>query len=173
MIGNATGIAFYQIPDVAGIAGLNWRLMMGSPAVLALIVLFLVWFCPESPAWLMCKDFGLPASWSWFPQPTRGHAAAYRAMCRLRKSNVQAARDCFKGYLQQQVEAGAERAESGWMSWFEPVKGRRNQRAFGATQTVMIMQQVSLPLSFPTPSLFRGCCHQLHTRPRHQHIARL
>jgi MFS family permease len=51
MLGYAADIAFYNVPDPAGITGLNWRLMMSSAMLPAVIVCCFVYMCPESPRW--------------------------------------------------------------------------------------------------------------------------
>jgi hypothetical protein len=51
MLGYIADIAFYNIPDPPGITGLNWRLMMGSAMVPAVVVCCFVYMCPESPRW--------------------------------------------------------------------------------------------------------------------------
>jgi hypothetical protein len=50
-VGYAADLAFYHVPDKSGITGLNWRLMMGSACLPAIIVVCFVFFCPESPRW--------------------------------------------------------------------------------------------------------------------------
>ncbi|KAF5006767.1 hypothetical protein FDECE_6889 [Fusarium decemcellulare] len=49
MLGYVSDLVFYGVPDQNGITGLNWRLMMGSAGVPALIVCAMVYMCPESP----------------------------------------------------------------------------------------------------------------------------
>ena len=46
MVGYAADLAFYGVPD-RGIVGLNWRLMMGSAMLPAVIVCCIVYFTPE------------------------------------------------------------------------------------------------------------------------------
>lgn len=50
MLGNIMGVAFGGLaPD------LGWRLILGSTVVLPLVVCAQVYFCPESPRWLIQK----------------------------------------------------------------------------------------------------------------------
>lgn len=49
MLGFIVDLALYFVPDKPHITGLNWRLMLGSAGVPALLVMVLVWFTPESP----------------------------------------------------------------------------------------------------------------------------
>jgi Sugar (and other) transporter len=51
MIGYAADLAFYHVPDTATVTGLNWRLMMASAMMPAVIVCCFVYNCPESPRW--------------------------------------------------------------------------------------------------------------------------
>jgi hypothetical protein len=55
----------------------------------AVIVFFFVFLCPESPRWYMSKN---------------RHQKAYRSMCKLRYSKVQAARDVFYMHTLLEVE---------------------------------------------------------------------
>ncbi|KAJ5641764.1 hypothetical protein N7490_005764 [Penicillium lividum] len=52
MLGYVADLAFYQIPDGNSIYGLNWRFMMGSAMIPAIIVLTFAFSCPESPRWI-------------------------------------------------------------------------------------------------------------------------
>lgn len=47
MLGYAMDLAFFEVPDLSGIIGLNWRLMMGSALIPAVLVCCMVWFTPE------------------------------------------------------------------------------------------------------------------------------
>lgn len=99
MVGYAMDLAFLKVPDTHNIHGLNWRLMLASVSfrticcvtscmnllcaqagVPALIVMSQVFFCPESPRWLMGRG---------------RYADAYRSLERLRRQKIQAARDLY------------------------------------------------------------------------------
>lgn len=80
MLGNAADLCFYKVADRPNITGLNWRLMMSSAMLPALVVIAFVFMCPESPRWYMSKG---------------RHYKAYQSMSRLRFKKVQAARDVF------------------------------------------------------------------------------
>ena len=51
MVGYASDLAFYRVPDTQNITGLNWRIMMASAMFPAVIVVCFVFLCPESPRW--------------------------------------------------------------------------------------------------------------------------
>ncbi|KAF2104429.1 H(+)-myo-inositol cotransporter [Rhizodiscina lignyota] len=123
MIGYAADLAFYHVPDQHGIVGLNWRLMMASAGIPAVIVCCFVFMCPESPRWYMSKG---------------RYAAAYQAMCRLRYNKIQAARDIF--YMSQLLQAEAQ-VSFGRNKLLELVRVPRNRRAMIASEITMFMQQ--------------------------------
>lgn len=126
MLGYVADLVFYHVPDQPNIVGLNWRLMMASPILPALIVCCCVFTCPESPRWFLSEG---------------RHAAAYEAMSRLRHSKVQAARDIF--YMAMLLETERSMANSRSKSKFkEIITVPRNRRAMLASQIVMFMQQV-------------------------------
>lgn len=83
MLGYVADIAFYSVPDQSGINGLNWRLMLGSAAIPPIAVMALVFFSPESPRWYLSKD---------------RYQEAYKAMLKLRKTPLRAARDTYAAY---------------------------------------------------------------------------
>lgn len=60
------------------IGRLAWRFQLAAAFVPAVPLLFMCWFAPESPRWLMKKG---------------RYQKAYRAFCRLRNAEIQAARD--------------------------------------------------------------------------------
>ncbi|KAH8993463.1 hypothetical protein EDB92DRAFT_1815530 [Lactarius akahatsu] len=55
MLGYVADLAFYKVPDKPHIKGLNWRLMLASAGIPALFLMAQVFFCPESPRWLISK----------------------------------------------------------------------------------------------------------------------
>jgi MFS family permease len=134
MLGLVADVALYRVPDMSGIVGLNWRLMMGSAALPAFLVIFLINKCPESPRWYLTK----------LNSDNRPRVSeAYQSMCRLRYINIQAARDVYQ--MSQLIEADkilqqelSGRKHTGWSAIIhEP----RTRRAMLASQVVMILQQ--------------------------------
>ncbi|KAK9417522.1 putative Major facilitator superfamily (MFS) profile domain-containing protein [Seiridium unicorne] len=124
MIGYVADLAFYYVPDMSGIIGLNWRLMMGSAMIPAVIVCCLVWFTPESPRWYLTKN---------------RHHDAYKAICQLRYEKVQAARDLF--YMDTLLQVEKEAMNIGRSKVKELFTVRRNRNAMVASEIVMFMQQ--------------------------------
>lgn len=123
MLGYLADLAFYHVPDVAGVTGLNWRIMMASAMLPAVVCCCFVFMCPESPRWYMSQG---------------RHAAAYDAMVRLRFTKVQAARDIF--YMWKGLDA-EESIKYGHSKMKELVIVPRNRRALIASELVMFMQQ--------------------------------
>jgi MFS family permease len=125
MVGYAADLAFYQVPDSSNITGLNWRLMMGSAMLPAVVVVCFVFLCPESPRWYISKN---------------RHSKAWQSIQRLRYNKVQAARDLF--YIQFLIKAENEAAAVGQNKVREMVSVPRNRRAMIASEIVMFMQQL-------------------------------
>ncbi|CAL1708154.1 unnamed protein product [Somion occarium] len=123
MIGDVVDLAFFKVPDKPGITGLNWRLMLGSAGVPAVIVMSQVYFSPESPRWLMSKG---------------RYDKAYESLLRLRHAPIQAARDLY--YIHTLLEAEKE-ITTGRNLLFELFTVARNRRAALASVIVMFLQQ--------------------------------
>lgn len=124
MLGYAADLIFYQVSDTGGIVGLNWRLMMGSALLPAVLVCCFVFACPESPRWYMSK---------------KQYYRAYRSMCSLRHHKIQAARDLY--YMHTLLEAETS-MKLGQNKLLELITVPRNRRAMVASEIVMFMQQV-------------------------------
>jgi MFS family permease len=124
MVGYASDLAFYGVKDQSNITGLNWRLMMASAMLPAVIVCCFVFLCPESPRWYISKG---------------RHSKAWHSIQRLRFNKVQAARDLF--YIQFLIKAEEEATIAGQSKIREMVSVPRNRRAMIASEIVMFMQQ--------------------------------
>ncbi|KAL4904902.1 hypothetical protein BDW74DRAFT_153733 [Aspergillus multicolor] len=68
----------------------QWRVLLGTAAVPSLILLFLVFLCPESPRFLMRK---------------KRYREAYLSLRHLRGSDIQACRDLYYIHIQLQYES--------------------------------------------------------------------
>ncbi|KAF2154313.1 MFS sugar transporter [Myriangium duriaei CBS 260.36] len=123
MVGYAADLAFFKVPDKPGIHGLNWRIMMASAMLPAVIVCCFVFMVPESPRWYMQKG---------------RHHSAYESLCRLRHAKIQAARDQF--YMHKGLEA-EHGIRIGQNKIKEIITVPRNRRAMLASEIVMFMQQ--------------------------------
>ncbi|KAK4242093.1 hypothetical protein C8A03DRAFT_40516 [Achaetomium macrosporum] len=125
MLGYIADLAFYFVPDRGIQLGLNWRLMMGSAMIPAVVVCFLAYICPESPRWYLSKN---------------RHQDAFASVCQLRFEKVQAARDLFYTYtlLQAEQQAMSIGTSSRVKELFTI---RRNRNAMLASEIVMFLQQ--------------------------------
>ncbi len=112
------GVAFLNVGH-----DLNWRLMLGSTVVLPLIVCAQVYFCPESPRWLIKKN-RIPK--------------AFDAFRSIRPSEIQAARDLYYCYVNVEIERKVSHGKN--MVW-ELFTVNRNRRAAWASWIVMFGQQ--------------------------------
>ncbi|KFY10007.1 hypothetical protein V491_07843 [Pseudogymnoascus sp. VKM F-3775] len=122
-VGYAADLMFYEVKDPAGVTGMNWRLMMASAMVPAVVVCCFVFMCPESPRWYISQG---------------RHHQAWTAIQQLRFNKVQAARDLF--YIQYLVRAEFETVKMGNKAK-ELITVPRNRRALQASELVMFMQQ--------------------------------
>lgn len=121
-------LALLHSPEY-GKDGFQWRMMMASAAVPAVIVCAIVYLGPESPRWYLTQN---------------RHWEAYRAMCYLRKSKIQAARDVFYAYVLLEAEARARNKSEngrGRSRLVQLFTVRRNRNAMIASSILMIMQQ--------------------------------
>ncbi|KAI0016630.1 general substrate transporter [Xylariomycetidae sp. FL0641] len=124
MLGYVADLAFYHVPNLSGIDGLNWRLMMASAMIPAVIVCALVGFCPESPRWYLTKN---------------RHLDAYNSIMKLRYQKVQAARDLF--YMDTLLQVERETMNIGHSKIKEIFTIRRNRNGWLGSEITMFMQQ--------------------------------
>ena len=123
MLGNIMGVVFMGLPD-----NLSWRLMLGSTVVLPLVVCAQVYFCPESPRWLIEHN---------------KINKAYEAFRTLRPTDLQAARDLYYAYVGVELEREVNKGKNFFTMFLELFTIPRNARATLATWIVMFLQQVS------------------------------
>lgn len=118
---------------VVGTGEIAWRLQLGSAFIPAVPLLLGVYFCPESPRWLMNK---------------RTHRQAYNSLIRLRNSHLQAARDLYFIHAQFAMEehlleeSGFAKTENMLVRFVEIFTVPRLRRATQASGIVMIAQQM-------------------------------
>ncbi len=124
---------------VIGAGKITWRLQLGSAFIPAVPLVLGIWFCPESPRWLIRKG---------------KHAKAYRSLCRLRNTNLQAARDLYfihAQLVQEEMlvdEMGIAKTDNFFTRFFELFTIPRVRRATQASGIVMIAQQMCGSKSF-------------------------
>ncbi|GAA5906707.1 sugar porter family MFS transporter [Sporobolomyces salmoneus] len=125
MFGTVSSLVFQRVPDKPGITGLNWRLMLGSACLPAIIVCAQVYLTPESPRWLIQRG---------------NYRQAYESLLRLRRSPLQAAIDLYgiSKALEVQEEIQAQQPRGMVASLF---KDPRNRRAMLASTILMFGQQ--------------------------------
>ncbi|KAH8807167.1 sugar transporter [Xylogone sp. PMI_703] len=112
---------------------ITWRLQLGSAFVPAVPLLLGIWYCPESPRWLLKK---------------KKVAQAYQSLLKLRNSPLQAARDLYAIQAQLNYEdllleqAGLAKNSNYFVRFFEIFTIPRLRRATQASGIVMIAQQM-------------------------------
>jgi sugar porter (SP) family MFS transporter len=112
---------------VADTGAIAWRLQLGSAFIPALPLAFGIYFCPESPRWLMKKNR--------YPQ-------AFRSLCRLRHNKIQAARDLYYIHTMLVEEAKIIKGASYLSRAVELFTLPRVRRATVASGVVMLAQQM-------------------------------
>ena len=120
-LGNIMGVAFGGLA-----ADLGWRLMLGSTVVLPLVVCAQVYFCPESPRWLIQK---------------KRVAKAYQSFRTLRPTDLQAARDTYYTFVGVELERKVNQGKNFFTQIIELFSIPRNRRGAFASWIVMFMQQ--------------------------------
>lgn len=151
MFGYVADLIFFKVSDRPGVVGLNWRLMMASAMLPAVIVVCFVFLVPESPRWVswnICYPNTKLTSIQYMSK--NRHYKAYESMTRLRYNKVQAARDVF--YMHTLLEAEEEIKDNRKTIVLELITVPRNRRALMASEIVMFMQQVS-EIFYSSPTL--------------------
>ncbi|KAE8348847.1 hypothetical protein BDV28DRAFT_152436 [Aspergillus coremiiformis] len=106
---------------------ISWRLQLGSAFIPALPLTLGVFLCPESPRWYLKK--GLIRK-------------AYQSLCKLRNSELQAARDLYYIYTQIKLEDEIVGKGNYLTRFGELFTIPRVRRATLAAWTVMLAQQM-------------------------------
>ena len=120
-LGTAFNLAVWGTGDI------NWRLMIGAPFIPAVPLVLLIYFCPESPRWLMKKNR--------YPE-------AWKSMAKLRNHPIQVARDIFYIHSQLELEFQLLHNSTYARRAVELFTIPRVRRATLAAFTVMIAQQM-------------------------------
>ncbi|KAH8751536.1 putative polyol transporter 5 [Hyaloscypha sp. PMI_1271] len=126
-LGTCANLMFVHTGKIA------WRLQYGAPFVPAVPLLLGIWFCPESPRWLLKKG---------------KVAKAYRSLVRLRNTPLQAARDLYFIHAQLVYEdllleqSGLAKTGNFFTRFIELFSIPRLRRATQASGVVMIAQQM-------------------------------
>ncbi|KAK9350588.1 putative facilitated glucose transporter [Lipomyces doorenjongii] len=133
-------VMFWQLWVVAGIflgfcanvivkdtGRIAWRLQLGSAFIPSFILLIGIFFCPESPRWLM--KYGR-------------HAEAFRSMSRLRAHPVIAARDFYYAWVLYQEELRLAKGAGYFARMRDIFTVPRIRRANYGASTVMLAQQM-------------------------------
>ncbi|KAK0336210.1 hypothetical protein LTR02_006004 [Friedmanniomyces endolithicus] len=112
------------VKDTGNIA---WRLQLGSAFIPSFILACGIWFCPESPRWLMKHG---------------KHAQAFQSMNRLRAHPIIAARDYYYSYVLYNEELKLARGSGYFSRLWDCFRVPRIRRANYGASTVMLAQQM-------------------------------
>ncbi|KAI1976793.1 hypothetical protein LOZ53_006335 [Ophidiomyces ophidiicola] len=118
---------------VVNVGKITWRLQLGSAFIPAVPLALGIFFCPESPRWLLKKG---------------KYLKAYQSLLRLRNTPLQAARDLYYIHAQlvhEQVlleESGVAKTNNFFTRFIELFTIPRVRRATQASGIVMIAQQM-------------------------------
>jgi MFS family permease len=140
-IGLAANLAVYNIGEIA------WRLQLGSAFIPAVPLAIGVFFCPgRFPPRLhrrggYLSDYSSTESPRWYMKKNR-YPEAFKSLCKLRNSPLQAARDLYAIHVQLETEALAIGNSSYITRFTELFTIPRTRRATLASFVVMIAQQM-------------------------------
>ncbi|KAK4502244.1 hypothetical protein PRZ48_005669 [Zasmidium cellare] len=154
-------VMFWQLWVVAGIflgfcanvivkdtGRIAWRLQLGSAFIPSFLLAIGIFFCPESPRWLMKKG---------------KMAQAFKSMQRLRAHNIIAARDFYYSYVIFQEEMREARGAGYFARLWDCFAVPRIRRANYGASTVMLAQQMCgiNIISFYSSSIFEQAGYTL------------
>jgi len=121
-IGQCSNLIFFRIGRLA------WRFQLAAAFAPAIPIVICVWFCVESPRWLLKKG---------------RYQEAYKALCRIRNSEVIAARELYYAHCQISEEHNAFAGVSLGRRMLDLFTVPRLRRATVASAVVVIAQQFS------------------------------
>ncbi|KAK1702701.1 membrane transporter D1 [Colletotrichum lupini] len=121
-VGFCSNLIWFRIGDLA------WRFQLGAAFAPAIPVLIFVWFCPESPRWLMKKG---------------RYQESFKSFCRLRNTEMMAARDLYYAHRQVIEEKDAFGGQTLLRRVTDLLVIPRLRRATIASSWIVISQQFS------------------------------
>ncbi|KAF2465801.1 uncharacterized protein BDR25DRAFT_378490 [Lindgomyces ingoldianus] len=121
-IGQCSNLIFFRIGELA------WRFQLAAAFVPAIPIVVFVWFCPESPRWLLKRG---------------RYQEAFKALCRVRNTEVIAARELYYAHCQISEEHNAFAGISLSSRIKDLLTVPRLRRATVASAVVVISQQFS------------------------------
>ncbi|CAI7588704.1 unnamed protein product [Penicillium glandicola] len=136
-LGFAANVIVKDVPRI------SWRLQLGSAFIPSFILAIGIFFCPESPRWLMKHG---------------KHDKAFRSMLRLRAHPIIAARDYYYSYVIYEEELKEARGAGYFSRLWDCFAVPRIRRANYGASTVMIAQQMCgiNIISFYSSTIFRN-----------------
>ncbi|KAK2600648.1 hypothetical protein N8I77_010169 [Diaporthe amygdali] len=149
-------VMFWQLWVVAGIflgfcanvivkdtGDIAWRLQLGSAFIPSFILGIGIFFCPESPRWLMKNN---------------RHAEAFQSMLRLRSHPIIAARDFYYSHVIYEEERKESAGSTYFSRLWDCFSVPRIRRANYGASTVMLAQQMCgiNIISFYSSSIFEN-----------------
>jgi hypothetical protein len=121
-IGQCSNLIFYRVGRLA------WRFQLAAAFAPAIPIVIFIWSCPESPRWLLKKN---------------RYQEAYTAFCRIRNSEVIAARELYYAHCQISEEHNAFAGISLGRRMMDLFTILRLRRATIASSVIVISQQFS------------------------------
>jgi len=112
---------------LVGTGNNEWRLELASAFIPAVPLVIGIYFCPESPRWYVKKN---------------RYKDAFKSFCRLRNSELQAARDLYLVHCQHEEEKSVLKGKTYFSRFMELFTIPRVRRATLASFVVMIAQQM-------------------------------
>lgn len=131
---------------VAHVGDIAWRLQLGSAMIPAIPLLVGVYFCPESPRWLMSTSPAMEIKHEYLANTSslekNKYPKAMQSLLRLRMNPLQAARDLYYIHKQLEIEAAVVGKNNYFTRLIQLFTIPRVRRATLASFTVMIAQQM-------------------------------
>ncbi|KAI9899832.1 hypothetical protein N3K66_004094 [Trichothecium roseum] len=128
---------------VKNVGKIAWRLELASAFIPAFFLTIGIYFCPESPRWLMKKG---------------RYAEAFQSMCKLRAHPIIGARDYYYSYVIYEEELKMAQGAGYFQRLWDCFAVPRIRRANYGASTVMLAQQMCgiNIISFYSSSIFRN-----------------